>query len=105
MRNYRTACAILALLALTALSGCLKQTLPDAQVILPPAALLEDCREPEESGQVLLLLKAQRTDDAAAEYVRYVLDVRDSFQLCNGRLKEARDYCDNMRKALEGGDK
>lgn len=50
---------------------------------------------------MLQLLKENKTDDAAVEYVRYVLDVRDSFQLCNGRLKAAREYCQNMKESIK----
>lgn len=64
--------------------------------------LLGDCAEPAEPGAVLRLLKKGDTDEAALAYVRYVLDVRDSLQLCNGRLKEVRQYCINMKKTLEG---
>lgn len=67
--------------------------------------LLEDCQEPAEAGRVLSLLKVSNVDDAAVEYVRYVLNVRDSYQLCNGRLKAAREYCRNMRDSIKGGDK
>lgn len=62
-----------------------------------------DCQEPEAANRVLQLLKENKSDDAAVEYVRYVLDVRDSFQLCNGRLKAARDYCHNMRQSIKDG--
>lgn len=65
--------------------------------------LLTDCEEPAGSGKMLELLRAGRVDDAAVEYVRYVLDVRDSFQECNGRLAEARTYCENMKKSLTNG--
>lgn len=73
------------------------------EVITPPEKLLADCEEPEEPGRVLQLLKENRPDDAAVEYVRYVLDVRDSYQLCNGRLRAAREYCRNMRESVKGG--
>lgn len=62
-----------------------------------------DCKEPEDANRVLQLLKENKPDDAAVEYVRYVLDVRDSYQLCNGRLKAAREYCHNMRESIKGG--
>lgn len=51
---------------------------------------------------MLQLLKTGNSDEAAVEYVRYVLDVRDSFQLCNGRLQAAREYCENMQGAVVG---
>lgn len=103
MLLLKIASVILALSVLTGLSGCSGKTLIDVEVITPPEELLMDCPEPEEANRVLQLLKENKTDDAAVEYVRYVLDVRDSFQLCNGRLKAARDYCRNMRESIKDG--
>lgn len=40
-------------------------------------------------------------DEASVEYARYVLDVRDGLELCNGRLEVAREYCERMRGELE----
>lgn len=75
------------------------------EVAEPPKALLEDCVEPAESGKVIALLRENRPDDAAVEYARYVLDVRDGFQVCNGRFKALREYYAGMRNHLEGNDK
>lgn len=74
------------------------------QVVLPPAQLLENCPEPDEPKDILQLLKDGKSDDAAVKYVRFILDVRDSFQLCNGRLREARQYCANMKQRLESNE-
>ena len=49
----------------------------------------------------LELLKNGDTDGAAMAHVRYVLDVRDAFGRCNGRLGAMRDYVDGMTEALE----
>ena len=53
---------------------------------------MEPCIEPEPSGDIIALLRKGKVDDAATEYVRYVLEVRDSFQLCNGRLAALREW-------------
>lgn len=58
----------------------------------PPMALLERCIEPDEPVEVLVLLRKGRVDDAAAAYAKYVLDVRDAFQVCNGRLSSLRGW-------------
>lgn len=105
MPRWKIASVILAASVLTGLNGCSGKTLTDVEVITPPQELLADCPEPKEEQRVLELLKENKPDDAAVEYVRYVLDVRDSYQLCNGRLKSAREYCRNMREALKGGNK
>ena len=102
MRPLRIVGVILALSVLINLSACSKRTLLDVEVVTPPKELLADCQVPAESAELFRFLKDGNTDDAAVEYARYVLDVRDSFQMCNGRLKAAREYCDNMKKNLEG---
>lgn len=53
---------------------------------------MEPCNEPEEPGEVLALMRQGKVDDAATAYVRYVFEVRDSFQLCNGRLAALRNW-------------
>lgn len=53
---------------------------------------------------MLELLRAKRPDDAATAYVRYVLDVRDAFQICNGQLAAAREYCEVMTSDKVAGD-
>ena len=37
-------------------------------------------------------MRKGKVDDAATEYVRYVLEVRDAFQLCNGQLAVLREW-------------
>lgn len=58
----------------------------------PPQALLEPYVEPDAPVRFLPFLREGRVDDAATEYARYVLEVRDSFQLCNGRLEALRQW-------------
>lgn len=55
-------------------------------------ALLEPCIEPVEPSEVLVLLRQGKVDDAATAYARYVLDVRDAFQVCNGRFSSLREW-------------
>lgn len=50
---------------------------------------------------MLRLLGEQRVDEAATEYARYVLDVRDSFEVCNARLRAVRQYIDDMAADVE----
>lgn len=45
---------------------------------------------------MLRLLSEQRVDEAATEYARYVLDVRDSFDVCNAQMRALRQYVDDM---------
>lgn len=104
MLPLRIAGVILAASVLTGLSGCSSRTLIDVEVVTPPEEMLADCVEPQDAERVLRLLRENKPEDAAVEYTRYVLDVRDSFQLCNGRLKAAREYCRNMRESIKGGD-
>lgn len=104
MRHWRIAVVWLAMSVLTILPGCSKPTSPGVVVLTPPMALLEPCQEPAGSPEVLELLRAHRTDDAATAYVRYVLDVRDAFQICNGQLSAAREYCEAMKSAATGSE-
>lgn len=50
---------------------------------------------------MLALLQAGNSEDAAVAYVRYVLDVRDAFQLCNGQLSAIRDYSSSMAEGFK----
>ena len=90
----------LVLSVLIVVCGCSAKT-PPPVVIAPPRALMDPCPEPEDSGMALELLKNGDTDGAALAHVRYVLDVRDAFGRCNGRLGAMRDYVDGMTEALE----
>ena len=94
--------AILALIVLTTLSGCLRTT-PPVVVVSPPKVLMDPCPEPENSGHVLELLRKGSIDDAALEHARYVLRVRDGFQLCNGQLNAIREYVESVEKRLASG--
>lgn len=78
--------------------GC-SGKMPPPAVIAPPLVLLEPCPEPEASHRVLELLDAGRITDAKLEYVNYVLDVRDGFELCNGQLGAVRDFVLSMQEA------
>lgn len=61
-----------------------------------PVYLLAPCVEPGEPEKTLLLLRAGRRDEAATEFARYVIDVRDAFEICNGQIDALREYADNM---------
>lgn len=67
-------------------------------MVAPPERLLEPCSEPQDSGDVITLLQKGKSDEAAVEYVRYVLDVRDAFQLCNGRFQALREWREAMNE-------
>lgn len=62
-------------------------------VLTPPASLMEQVDEPDDAGQVLELLRKKKYGDAATAYTRYVLDVRDAFQIINGKMKALREWC------------
>lgn len=53
---------------------------------------MEPCIEPLPPNDIIGFMRKGRVDDAATEYARYVLDVRDAFQLCNGRLALLREW-------------
>lgn len=55
-----------------------------------------DCREPETSTAVMGMLREGNPDMAAVAYARYVLDVRDAFELCNGKLSALRGWYAGM---------
>lgn len=59
-------------------------------------ALMNPCIEPDDPGMVLELMREGRGDDAAVAHARYVLDVRDAFEICNGHLKSLREWCETM---------
>lgn len=61
---------------------------------------MEPCAEPENAGMTLERLKVGDVNGAALEHVAYVLDVRDAFGRCNGRLKAIRTYAEAMTKAV-----
>lgn len=61
-------------------------------VLAPPVSLLEQVNEPEDAGKVLELLRKRQYDEAATAYTRYVLDVRDTFQIVNGKMRALREW-------------
>lgn len=65
-------------------------------MVRPPEVLMEPCQEPELNSGVLGALRKGDTDTASVEYTRYVLDVRDAFDRCNGRLSALRGWCEGM---------
>lgn len=92
-------------LCLTLISGafsaaCSTRTQPPV-VVTPPASLMAPCQEPKNSGEVLTLLQAGDVRGAALAHVRYALDVRDSFELCNAQLEALRVYTETMSKAVK----
>ena len=96
--NWKKLCAVPALLILTLCGACSKKMPPPA-VIVPPRVLLEPCLEPENSYRVLELIDTGDLDEAKLTYVHYVLDVRDSFEMCNGQLSSIRTYVEEMEAA------
>lgn len=86
-----------ALLILTLCGACSKK-MPQPVVIAPPLVLLEPCLEPENSYQVLDLIDTGDLNGAKLTYVHYVLDVRDSFEMCNGQLNSIRTYVEEMEE-------
>lgn len=61
-------------------------------VVRPPMELMSPCIEPAYSGDVLVYFQKGQYERAAESHVRYVLDVRDAFELCNGQLAALREY-------------
>lgn len=49
------------------------------------------CSEPVEGGALVYFMQGEY-EKAADAHVRYVLDVRDAFELCNARLAALRQY-------------
>lgn len=91
--SCRKPALLMMLLLLGSIAGCSART-PTAEpaLLAPPAALLAPCSEPKDSDAVLRHIAASRTREAADAYVRYVLDVRDAFDVCNGQLAALRQY-------------
>lgn len=90
-----------AALILTLCSACSKTT-PQPVLLAPPESLMIPCPEPQGAGDALKLLRKGDTSAAALAHVRYVLDTRDTLQLCNGRLSAIRKYVETMREAVDG---
>ena len=81
------------------LTACSPRTHPPV-VVTPPAILMEPCQEPQNSGDVLTLLQSGDVRGAALAHVRYALEVRDSFALCNAQLEALRVYSESMSEAM-----
>lgn len=96
-RNFLTLMSSLALCGMTIMTGCSARTPSVEPVILrPPGELMAPCVEPANPGEVLAFFSRGEYEQAAGAYVRYVLDVRDSFQICNGRLELLRQYYEDV---------
>lgn len=67
-------------------------------VLRPPVELMAPCIEPANPGEVLRYFSAGEYEKAAEAHVKYVLDVRDAFQMCNGRLEVLRGYYEDVSR-------
>ncbi len=54
-----------------------------------------ECPPPESEYETLYALKKGDTKLAATAHARYVLDVRDAFELCNSRIR-------NLKRFIQG---
>lgn len=97
--RWKTLPLCLTLIFGASLTACSPRTLPPV-VVTPPESLLEPCQEPQNSGDVLPLLQAGDVRGAALAHVRYALDVRNSFDLCNAQIEALRVYSESMSEAL-----
>lgn len=88
---------LMAMSAMSIMTGCSAKT-PSADVIRPPAELLYPCIEPVNSGEALVWFSRGQYEKAAESHVRYVLDVRDAFELCNGRLEVLRNWYEDVSR-------
>lgn len=92
-RNSSSALQLLtAMLVSMSLFACSTRTEHAVTVLAPPASLMEQVDEPDDAGQVLELLRKKRYGDAATAYTCYVLNVRDAFQIVNGKMRALRDW-------------
>lgn len=80
------------------LAGCSPRT--RAVVVTPPEMLLEPCAEAETSTDMLDALRAGDTRRAGVEYAGYVLRVRESHELCAGKIEGIRSFYDGLSEAL-----
>ncbi len=67
--------------------------------IEPPAELLIECVAPEGELDTLVFLKAGDIENAARAHTDYVLDVRDTIDICNSRISAIGQF---YRKLREG---
>lgn len=56
------------------------------------------CIEPGGGGEVLSFFTRGEYEKAAEAHVRYVLDVRDAFELCNGKFAALRQYYEEVSR-------
>lgn len=59
---------------------------------------MSPCVETRGSEDVLVYFERGEFERAAEAHVRYVLDVRDAFELCNARLAALRQYYKDMQR-------
>lgn len=64
---------------------------PPGAIPQPPALLLTPCIEPVEGGALAYFMQGEY-EKAADAHVRYVLDVRDAFEICNSKFAALRQY-------------
>lgn len=60
--------------------------------------LTAPCIEPDAPEDALALFSQGKYEQAAEAHVRYVLDVRDAFQICNGKLAALRKYYESVSR-------
>lgn len=82
---------------LTLLPAC-STTITKNVVIEPPKALLAPCVAPDRELEVLEYLKAGNIREAARAHADYVLNVRDSFEICNSRFTAISEFYKGLRE-------
>ena len=80
-------------------AGCSPRT--RTVVVTPPEMLLTPCTEAETSKDMLDALRAGDTRRAGVEYAGYVLRVRESHELCAGKIEAIRSFYDGLSEALD----
>ena len=63
--------------------------------------LLTDCLMQVDDLATLDFLKTGNISGAARAYANYVLDVRDSFDICNAKLANIRNFYSNLKSKGE----
>lgn len=97
-RNLKLLRALLALPILTLLWSCSATTVKSV-AIEPPADLLADCPAPDGELDTLVFLKAGDIDKAARAHADYVLNVRDSIDICNSRISAIDQFYRKLRES------
>lgn len=67
-------------------------------VVEPPQALLAPCVAPDRELEVLEHLKNGNIREAARAHADYVLNVRDSFEICNARFIAISEFYRGLRE-------